>query len=333
MSLLRIVGPDDLLAVRFAWSPAWETMGAVRTFVDDRARPYHDPWHRLVAARAAALDLQPLFAVHPLRGSVPDFLSPPPTTATPRMDDQLAEVLATPPAQVERELRQCRATVTDVGYGRILDALIEEPAAARDLLAGRLHQVWAELVAPFWIRVRALLDRDIQERSRVLAGYGLRRVLGDLHPRVRWTSQGVVVEDGDSRTVDVGHRGLVLMPSAYLWPAVAAVLDEPWQPTIAYPARGVAELWSAPVAPPDALARLLGRTRALVLASLDRPTSTTAMAEWLGLSPSSASEHLLILRDSGLIAASRRRHEVLYRRTALGTSLLRRVATPGRPPG
>jgi hypothetical protein len=75
------------------------------------------------------------------------------------------------------------------------------------------------------------------------------------------------------------------MPSAYLWPDVAAVVDEPWLPTIAYPARGTAELWSAPTPPPDALARLLGRTRALVLASLDRSLSTTALAALIELSP------------------------------------------------
>jgi hypothetical protein len=32
------------------------------------------------------------------------------------------------------------------------------------------------------------------------------------------------------------------MPSAYLWPNVAAIVEEPWQPTIVYPADGIAEL-------------------------------------------------------------------------------------------
>jgi hypothetical protein len=33
------------------------------------------------------------------------------------------------------------------------------------------------------------------------------------------------------------------MPSAYLWPNVATIVDEPWLPTIVYPARGIADLW------------------------------------------------------------------------------------------
>jgi DNA-binding transcriptional ArsR family regulator len=112
------------------------------------------------------------------------------------------------------------------------------------------------------------------------------------------------------------------MPSAYVWPAVAAIVDEPWQPTIAYPAQGIAELWNAPTVPPEALGRLIGRTRALVLVGLDQPASTQVVAAQLGLSPAGASGHLMALRDAGLLTPTRRGHEVLYSRTALGTSLV-----------
>jgi DNA-binding transcriptional ArsR family regulator len=316
-------GAEDVLGVRFAWSPLWETMHAVRTFYDPRTRPYHQGWHRLVADRAARIDLEPLAAVQPLRGFVPDFLTPPPRTPSPRVRDQLAEVRATPVAQVESELRRCSESPLGRRYAQLIDAFLAEPATARDVLASRLHEAWRELVAPFWIRIRDLLDRDIQERSRQLARYGLRHVLDDLHPRVRWTAKGLSVGDGGRAVVNVGERGLVLMPSAYLWPAVAAVVDEPWLPTISYPALGVGELWNAPTAPPEALARLIGRTRALVLASLDRPASTQVVAAQLGLSPAGASGHLVALRDAGLLTAARHGHEVRYRRTALGTSLAR----------
>jgi DNA-binding transcriptional ArsR family regulator len=322
MTLLALRTQDSLMAVRFAWSPAWETMAAVRTFVDDRARSYHEPWHRLVGERVARLDLAPLLAVEPLWGFVPDFLTPPPRTAWPRLRDQLAEIRATPPAQVAHELQLCRETVEDDQHRRLLDAFLADPARARDLLAARLHEVWSGLVAPFWIRVRTLLDRDIEQRSRMLARHGLRRVLDELHPRIRWTKPGLSVADRSGRTVNVDERGLVVMPSAYLWPYVTAIVDEPWQPTIVYPARGIAELWRAPTTPPDALARLLGQTRALVLAGLDQPLSTTALAALIELSPAGASRHLLALRDSGLVSATRHGHEVRYRRTALGSALL-----------
>ncbi|HZC99703.1 MAG TPA: DUF5937 family protein [Actinomycetes bacterium] len=310
------------MAMRFACSPAWETLAAVRTLVDDRARSYHEPWHRLVRERVARLDLAPLLAVEPLRGFAVDFLTPPPRTAWPRLRDQLAEIRATPPAQVAHELKLCRETVDNDRHRRLLDAFLADPVRARDLLAARVHEAWSGLVAPFWIRVRTLLDRDIEQRSRTLARHGLRRVLDELHPRIRWTKPGLSVADRSGRTVNVDERGLVLMPTAYLWPYVVAIVDEPWQPTIVYPAGGIAELWRAPTTPPDALARLLGQTRALVLAGLDQPLSTTALAALLELSPAGASRHLLALRDGGLVSATRHGHQVRYRRTALGSALL-----------
>lgn len=323
MTRLALRDPGDVLAVRFAWSPLWETTHALRSFFDPRARPYHRPWHRLVAGRVARMDLEPLAAVQPLHGYVPDFLTPPPTIPSPRVRDQLAAVRAASASQVEHELRQCRDGLSDGRYLALLDGYIADPVRARDLLADRLQEAWIELVAPFWVRIRSLLDRDIQERSRQLARHGLGRVIDDLHPRIRRTRRGLSVHDGDARTVEVGERGVVFLPSAYLWPAVAAIVDEPWQPTIAYPARGIAELWQAPTTAPESLGRLIGRTRALVLASLDRPLSTQALAAHLGLSPAGISGHLIALRDTGLVSASRHGHEVLYRRTGLGTTLLR----------
>src|SRR6266536_663431 len=195
MTLFALRTRDDVLAVRFACSPLWETQAAVQTFADERARSYHEPWRRLVHERAARLDLTPLLAVLPNRGYVPDFLTPPPRTARPRLRDQLAEIRATRPAQVAHELELCRETVTDERYRRLLDSFLTDPARARDLLATRLHETWAELVAPFWLRIQTLLDRDIEQRSRTLARHGIRRVLDELHPRIRWTKRGLSCAD------------------------------------------------------------------------------------------------------------------------------------------
>jgi DNA-binding transcriptional ArsR family regulator len=326
VTLFVIRDPDELLAVRFACSPVWETLAAVRTFVNDRARAYHEPWHSLVRDPMAQLELAPLFAVQPLSGYVPDFLTPPPRVPWPRLRDQLAEIRRTPLEQVAHELELCLRGVTEERHRRRLDSLLADPSAARELLVTRLHEAWGALVAPFWIRIRTLLARDVEERSRTLAERGLRGALDGLDPRIRWTRRGLSVANRDDEVVNLGDRGLVLMPSAYMWPSVATVIEEPWQPTIIYPARGVAELWQAPTVASDALARLLGRTRALVLASLDHPSSTTALAALIEVSPAGASRHLLALRDAGLIAGARHGHEVRYTRTALGSALLRQCA-------
>ncbi len=327
MISLVFSGPADLLAVRFARSPVWETLSAVRTLVDDRSRAFHQPWHTAIAGEAARLWLEPLLAVNPVRGNVPDFLTPPPRTPSPRLQDQLAEIRATPDAQVERELTMCRATVGDATAQRAIDELSADPAAARELLAGRIHEAWRQLVAPFWPRIAALIDADVAYRSHLLAGRGLGPVLDDLHPRIRWREGSVTVDDPSERTVNLDGRGLVLMPSAYVWPAVVVVVDEPWQPTIIYPTRGIAELWQSPAPAPAALGRLLGQTRALLLAGLDAPTSTTSLAGRLGLSPSGVSRHLIALRDAGLVQTTRHGHEVRYARTRLGSDVLRGAGT------
>jgi DNA-binding transcriptional ArsR family regulator len=322
MTLFAVRAREDLLAVRFAVSPVWETQAAVQAFADERGRAYHRPWLQLVQGRAARLDLAPLLAALPRRGYVPDFLIPPPQTGRPALRDQLAEIRATPPAQVARELQRCRDTVDDEQHRRQLTELLADPARARDQLADRLHEAWTSLVAPFWVRIRTMLDQDIEERSRALARHGLRRVLDELHPKISWTKRGLSLADRTGHTVAVGERGFLLMPSAYLWPHVAAIIEEPWLPTIVYPATGIAGLWQAPAAPPGTLGRLLGRTRALILTALDQPLSTTALAAATELSPAGVSRHLLALRDAGLLVTARHGHEVRYRRTELGSALL-----------
>jgi len=320
---------QDLSTIRFAWSPAWETLLAVRMFIDPRGRPYHQTWHDAMAGEAARLHLAPLFAVNPLRGSVPDFLAPPPHQPAPRFRDQLDEIRATPLEQVTEDLRRCRSTLTGKAQG-VLDTMLADPAAARDLLASQMQAAWERLVAPFWPRIQAVLDADVAHRSRQLTDHGLRPMLEEIDARITWGDGTVAVNDGVDLLVQLRGRGLVLMPSAYTWPTVAAIVDEPWQPTIVYPARGIADLWQQAAPPPDALVRLLGRTRALLLARLDRPASTGTLAALHGLSPSGTSRHLIAMRDAGLITGTRHGHEIRYARTRLGTDLSR-AAAAGEP--
>jgi hypothetical protein len=328
---------QDLVTVRFAWSPVWETLHAVRTFIDPRARPFHEAWRAAVAPEAARLDLSPLFAVNPVRGSIPDFLTPPPRVPAPAFSDQLAELRATPPEQVATELERCRSSVTKGDQRRAVDQLLADPATARDLLADRVQAAWDCLVSRFWPRIRSLADADIAYRSQQLTGQGLGPMLEGIDPRITWGDGTVIVDDGLDIDVELAGRGLVLLPSAFLWPALAVIIDEPWQPTIAYPARGIAGLWQQAQAPPDTLARLLGRTRALLLASLDRPSSASTLAALLTLSLSGASGHMIAMRDAGLVAGIRHGHEIRYARTPLGNELVRasksRPQRPSRPAG
>jgi DNA-binding transcriptional ArsR family regulator len=322
MTLFAMRDRDSSMAVRFAISPAWETQAALQTLTDERGPTYHQPWLTRVRSAAAGLDLAPLLAALPRRGYVPDFLAPPPPTSRSRWPQQLAQLRATNPEQVARELHRCRQTVPDGRDRRLLTALLADPQRARDHLAVRLADAWTSLIDPYWMRIRTMLERDIGERSRALARHGLRRTLDQLHAKTRWTAHGLHLADGCDVTVEVDQRGLLLMPSAYLWPHVATIIEPPWLPTIVYPAAGIADLWNTPASAPDVLGRLLGTSRAHILACLDRPLSTTALAAITGLSPAGVSGHLLTLRDAGLLSTTRYGHEVRYYRTELGCALL-----------
>ncbi len=324
MPRFLVSGDADLLSIRFARSPVWETHEAVRSLLDERSALYHGPWRRLVAADAAALGLEELYSVSALAtGWVPDFLTPPPADPAPTLEEQLREVRGTPVEHVEAELERCRANPGSPERRERLERLIADPRRAREILADQLRLAWEALVAPFWARISALVDADVDHHSRRLARGGLSGMLADLHPDIRWGDGRIEVAALPDEEIELGGRGLVLMPSAFVWPSVVAISEEPWQPTVVYPARGVGELWAAPTTAPRALERLLGRGRAHLLASLDAPVSTTSLAARLGRSAGGVSAHLTALRDAGLVRASRRGREVRYARTRLGDALVR----------
>ena len=80
---------------------------------------------------------------------------------------------------------------------------------------------------------------------------------------------------------------------------------------------------------PAPLARLLGRTRALILTELAEPASTRPLAGRHGLAPSTVSAYLAALEAAGLLTGRRYGHEVRYRRTPLGRALSEEVL-PGK---
>ncbi|WP_225845790.1 DUF5937 family protein [Streptomyces sp. HPF1205] len=319
-SLRFAFSASDMARTRFAVSPLWEVVASVRAFRNPAARGVHRRWYEETAPRlaAAGLDRGLLMDLVPPSGYTPDFITPPPGAGGGALAGELREVAATPAAEVRREL-----DAFGLRTGRV-EAMREDPAAGLARLTSEIAAYWDLALAPYWPKVRTVLEADVFHQARRLAADGAEAVLGDLHPSVRWTAGTLTVADricpGDTHLH--GH-GMVLVPSVFAWSWVSTTATTPTPKQLFYPSRGRGSVWERdrPVVP-DAVAAVLGRTRALLLAELASPASTSELAGRTGLSAPGVNQHLTALRDAGIVSAHRAGRSVLYVRTAVAESLL-----------
>lgn len=315
----------DVLALRFARSPLWETMEALRVTREPARQAFHLSWLRRLdtdPVAAAAAVLAPLV---PRPGTQPDFLIPIPAGPTTTVEEDLATVAATPLDVVERELRgAAEHPVAAASVRAGVRALLRDPATALRQVVAAQRTCWEHLVRPFWPQMDDLLASDIAGRAAQLATSGLEATLSGLSPHITWTGTGLrVTAGGYGDATDLRGRGLVVMPSVFTWPGLVTVTDPPWQPTVVYPARGVGTLWPppGPERSPEALDGLIGASRAALLRGLEAEASTSTLARRRALGLPTVSVHLQVLRRSGLVTSRRSGREVLHRRTALGDAL------------
>ncbi len=312
---------EALTRVRFAISPMFEMTRSVKTLMDPAGSALHLPWLERALPRVADLDLTPMFALLSAPEYSPDFINPPPSSPLVELEDELATMLATPPRQIAAEIHY---SFGDGPLPPALEPFVERPKKAIQALAELMREYWQRAHAESWPRMRSLLEHDVLYRSRQIADGGTARLFCDLDPGVSWSEGVLTIDCGECDSdLNLDERGLLLVPSVFVWPKVTVLTLEPWQPTLAYPARGIGMLWSPEQpAAPEALERLLGRTRAVLLTTLDSPRTTTELAGELGLTPGGVSQHLAVLRDAGLVRGRRVARSVLYMRSAHGDALL-----------
>jgi len=229
-------------------------------------------------------------------------------------------------------LADARLRAGDVDFAQ-LDAALrpETPEATIEDLDLVSRAYWDRILAPHWDRIRTVLEGDVLYRAHQTASGGIRAVLKDLHDSVRYEDAQLIIEKGWSGSLELRGRGLLLVPSVFVWPAVMIIDDGPGQPTLIYPARGCGLVWEPLSPPPEALAALIGTRRASVLGLLDTPCSTTDLARLLEVGPASVSQHLAVLHDAGLIERHRVGRIVLYRRSAAGNLLVGSNGHTGGP--
>ncbi|WP_406865505.1 DUF5937 family protein [Streptomyces sp. HUAS MG47] len=318
---------NDLAQVRFAVSPMWEVAPGFRLLTSHTmhsTHPVHRPWIEQVRPRvtAAGLDRGWLAELIGPSGYVPDFLTPAPAGPAVAPADEWEAIAATPADRVRRDLEHLARHQGHLGPR--LSGLYADPPARLAKVVQEAETYWELALAPYWARIRAVLDADVFHRARTVAEHGTGRLFNDLHDSVSWNDNALrlVRRKRDMPRASAG-AGLLLIPSAFTGPGLRTQVRPPEPPQLAYPARGVGALWETrPATGVAALTPVLGRSRTLLLTELETPASTTELAHRTGLSPAGVSQYLTALRDAGLVSAHRAGRSVLYARTAAAETLL-----------
>jgi DNA-binding transcriptional ArsR family regulator len=314
---------SELAGTRFAISPLSETISGLQQLGGRRKQEINLRWIRWASDDISERPLE-LPRTWPLvvndRTSWPQFLVPAPAGARTTIDDDLAAMCRTNARQVRTSLKRVFSDDLPPSAAE----LAAHPAAGLRAIAAELRAAHDRLIAPHWARIRAVLDADIAYRARQLAAGGAQRLFADLHPDLHWHDGRLTLERWRSdRTVNLGPGGLVLLPVVLGSGYVLIKGNTTTQTTVRYPARGVGALWTVGTRPASGSAvRLLGRARANLLESLRSPATTTDLARALDVTPSAVSQHLAVLRDSGLVAGARSGRSVLYLTTERGLALL-----------
>ncbi|MER7766757.1 winged helix-turn-helix domain-containing protein [Kitasatospora sp. NPDC096140] len=253
-------------------------------------------------------------------GYAPDFLRPESQGFETSVDAALHRVATAPIERIGYELALAvNGHPWDPASGEgaprpLLQALDRGERSFAHRLADEMAQFWHAALEPSWPGIRARLEADVSARATAIAYHGLADTLNRLAPNLAWCDGGLTLRlrPGSPHGLTVDARAVILVPSVFVNQAIFCA-GEPGAPAPRTP------LIIYPAAPADCLAasgedRLIGATRARILAELSEPRSTAELAQRLYLAPATVSYHLQILHRAGLVTRERRSRRVLYQR-------------------
>ncbi|MFJ8083041.1 helix-turn-helix domain-containing protein [Streptomyces sp. NPDC096205] len=302
----------------------WEVGTSFRLLNSGVPDAVHRRWLEQVRPRVAAAGLHRgwLAELVPPSGYIPDFLNPAPTGPAPALADELTAITATPADHVRKDLDHL--SHHQGGLGPRLRSLYADPGARLARVAEEIEAYWQLALAPYWARIRTVLDADVLHRARQVAEHGAGHFFNELHPLVSWDADVLrLVRRKRTLTRETAGAGLLLIPSAFKGAGLSTRVAPPDPPQLAYRARGTGTLWERrAVTGTEAISAVLGRSRTLLLTELETPATTTELAHRTGISMAGVSQNLTALRDAGFVTAHRAGRTVLYARTSVAESVL-----------
>ncbi|MFF7135439.1 ArsR/SmtB family transcription factor [Streptomyces sp. NPDC008196] len=328
----------DLARVHLAHEPdpVWETLLSLHQLsATRRGLPVFAHWRRTARAGLAAKGLagpaRMLSVLAPASASYwPDFLTP--GASAGGLEAAMDELRATPRSRLHRELDRMAGTHRLPRWAHGLGAgdrtVMEEVATAFRLV----HRT---IVAPDWTGTARTTEADRALRTRTLRDRGVHGLLDSFRPLMVWRPPVLHVRYPEDRDLHLGGRGVRLIPSHFCWKTPIGLADPALPQVLAYPVAHP-PTWAPEVTRDrhaEALATLIGRTRARVLACLDTTATTGEIARRLGISAPSASEHVAVLREVDLAHSRRVGTHVVHTLTPLGAALLSGDLPAQRPEG
>ncbi len=305
--------------VRITYSPLWELSLSLRVLVHDPQHRLHAPWLSWVRPRIDPDLLELLRGLAPGPRAIPDFLTPVPHTRPRSIRSELAALAGTDLAQAQEEL-ECD---WDGRVPEPVAGLLRDKEDGMRRLTEALESYWKQAIAPVWPGVRAVLTADVAYRADLLAANGLHALLNRIHPTMSFNGQTLFIDRPREITRDAGPDGVVLVPCVFGWPYVLIVANKAYPATVSYAPRGAGLVWQERKHTSEhPTAELIGRGRAAILTVLELPMGTTQLAEHTEMSPPAVSQHLAVLRRTGLVTSRRVGRTVLNTRTRLGDALI-----------
>ena len=321
---------DVLGQTRFSISPLTELTSSLRFLGNMSASPVFRPWVDRIRGKLDRVDMSLLLSAVPDGRYIPTCLMPPGRLRDPRIEDQLQDLAV-------MSAESLSGMLTEIWEDRPVPDRVVQLLATGDraptLLAEVLWDYWTVALAPHWSRIHAVLSDDVDYRTAGMQDQGLFAVLTDLHPEIHMSGTGLCIDKPHFPDSEHEAHRMTLTSSMFTWPHLV-IGDLPnAEFALTYGAFGVGRVWEdrEPLAqePAQSLASLLGRTRAAILRHTAEPASTTHLARLLGQSPATVSEHLTVLRNTGLVTRRRSGRSVLYRQTAFAEHLIRSQARAG----
>lgn len=295
----------DLANVRFATAPApvLETVLAFAQFE-----------RRTLGRVLSPLPVRPLFSlVRNARG--PIFLDPP----VADVEQGFELVASAPKTMIRDDLARLWRRDPPLWLRNLADGGTEE----RQVVGTALRRWYEHTIAPHRRQIETVFHHDLAMRTPKMRAGDVSGLLNSIHPDLTYQDGIMKLPHPIDLTYELEGQGFELRPTTQ-WtgrPLWSWSSEDSSRFCLAYPA--LSESTATVQQPTErALANLLGETRAAVMKALTSPLSTGQLAERVGVSISSASQHAAVLRDVGLVRSIRDGQKVTHSLTKRGMTLL-----------